>query len=113
MIGCPSSRRRISNASRVAATPYLERHLKPAGIRSHDTAGHCNVLKKTYVRTLPLKALEDRDVVNPFKTDSEYARNVEAATLHEVLAILCAAIRSVRHRHHLSSISFFIGSASG
>jgi integrase/recombinase XerD len=72
---------------------YLERHLTPAGIRSLDTAaGRIRVLKK-YLGELPLRALEQADVINRFKSDSEYARRVEISTLNKVLAILRAAIR--------------------
>jgi hypothetical protein len=72
---------------------YFERQLRPAGIRSLDTAsGRIKVLKK-YFGHLPVKALEDPAVVNRFKTDSEYAHAVAIATLHKVLAILRAAIR--------------------
>jgi len=72
---------------------YLERHLTPAGIRSLDTAaGRIRVLKK-YFGELPVKALEHADVINRFKTESEYAQSVEISTLHKVLAILRAAIR--------------------
>jgi integrase/recombinase XerD len=72
---------------------YFERHLKPAGIRSLDTAsGRIKVLKQ-YFGDLSVKALEEPAVVNRFKTESEYARRVEISTLHKVLAILPAAIR--------------------
>jgi integrase len=72
---------------------YFQRHLRPAGIRSLDTAaGRIRVLKK-YLGELPLKALEQADVINRFKTESEYSRRVEISTLHKVLAILRAAIR--------------------
>lgn len=72
---------------------YLERHLRPAGIRSlNSAAGRIKVLN-TYFGALPVKALEDPQIVNRFKTDSEYARRVEISTLHKVLAILRAAIR--------------------
>jgi integrase/recombinase XerD len=72
---------------------YFERHLTPAGIRSLDTAaGRIRVLKK-YFGELPVKALEQAEVINRFKAESEYARSVEISTLHKVLAILRAAIR--------------------
>ena len=72
---------------------YFERHLKPAGIRSLDTAaGRIKVLKQ-YFGDLPVRALEDAAVVNRFKTESDYAHKVEIATLHRVLATLRAAIR--------------------
>lgn len=72
---------------------YFERHLRPAGIRSLDTAaGRIKVLKQ-YLGDLSVKALEEPTVINRFKTESEYARKVEISTLHKVLAILRAAIR--------------------
>jgi len=72
---------------------YFERHLRPAGIRSLDTAaGRIKVLKQ-YFGHLPVKALEEPTVINRFKTESEYTRKVEISTLHKVLAILRAAIR--------------------
>src|SRR5581483_4991125 len=62
---------------------YFERHLRPAGICSLDTAaGRIRVLKK-YLGELPLKALEQADVINRFKTESEYSRRVEISTLHK------------------------------
>jgi hypothetical protein len=61
---------------------YFERHLRPAGIRSLDTAaGRIKVLKQ-YFGDLPVRALEDAAVVNRFKTESDYAHKVEIATLH-------------------------------
>src|SRR5206468_2723898 len=72
---------------------YFERHLRPAGIRSLDTAGGRIKVLKQYLGDLPVRALEDAAVVNRFKTESEYARRVEISTLHKVLAILRAAIR--------------------
>jgi integrase len=72
---------------------YLDRHLRPAGIRSLDTAaGRIKTLKQ-YFGELPIKALEDASIINRFKSDSEYARRVEISTLHKVLAIVRAAIR--------------------
>ena len=92
---------------------YFERHLRPAGIRSLDTAaGRIKVLKE-YFGDFPVKAPEDPEVVNRFKTDSEYARNVEIATLHKVLAILRAAIRwGQAQTPPLIDKSPFTGSAS-
>ena len=72
---------------------YFERHLRPAGIRSLDTAaGRIKVLKQHF-GDLSVKALEEPAIVNRFKTESEYSRRVEVSTLHKVLAILRAAIR--------------------
>ena len=51
---------------------YLERHLRPAGIRSLDTAaGRIKVLKQ-HLGDLPVKALEEPAIINRFKTESEY-----------------------------------------
>ncbi len=41
---------------------------------------------------LPLSALEEPDEINQFKTDSEYAEDVEIATMHRVLETLRAAM---------------------
>jgi integrase len=85
----------VANLQHVAGflDAYFERHLRPAGIRSLDTAsGRIKVLKK-YLGDLPTKALEEPEVINRFKTESDYARKVEISTLHKVLAILRAAIR--------------------
>ena len=106
--GCSSARSRpdaIRGSSRPARKAdrsparcrlldaYFERHLRPAGIRSLDTAaGRIKVLKQ-YFGDLPVKALEEPAVINRFKTESGYARRVEISTLHKVLAILRAAIR--------------------
>ncbi len=72
---------------------YFENHLKPAGIRSLDAARARLKVLKLYFGDLPVKALEEPAVINRFKADSEYARKVEIATLHKVLALLRAAIR--------------------
>jgi len=72
---------------------YFERYLEPAGIRSlNSAAGRIKALKGHF-GDLPIKALEDPDIVNGFKTRSEYAHRVKIATLHKALAILRAAIR--------------------
>jgi integrase len=91
----PAAKQRPADLQDVAGflDAYFERHLRPAGIRSLDTAaGRLKVLKK-YLGDLPVKALEEPAIVNRFKTESEYSRRVEISTLHKVLAILRAAIR--------------------
>jgi hypothetical protein len=45
-------------------------------------------------------SVEDPDVVNRFKADSDYARRVEISTLHRALAVLRAAIHWGRHSGH-------------
>ena len=72
---------------------YFESHLKPAGIRSLDTAGGRLKVLKRYFGDLPVKALEEPAVINRFKAESEYARKVKIATMHKVLALLRASIR--------------------
>jgi integrase len=47
---------------------------------------------KQQLGKLPLAALEDADEINRFKTDSEWAEDVEIATVHRVLERLRAAI---------------------
>lgn len=91
----PAAKQKPTDLQHVAGflDAYFERHLRPAGIRSLDTAaGRIRVLKKHF-GDLPVKALEQADIINRFKTESDYAKKVEIATMHKVLAILRAAIR--------------------
>jgi integrase len=71
---------------------YFERQAKPAGLRSIATVRSRIKVLKQYFGELPVNALEDPEVINRFKCDSEYADDVEIATLHKVLATLRAAI---------------------
>jgi integrase len=71
---------------------YLERYVKPAGLRSIDAIGSRIGVLKQHLGHLPLSALEDPDEINQFKTDSDYAEDVELATIHRVLETLRAAI---------------------
>lgn len=89
----PTAKQQPINLQHVAGflDAYFERHVTPSGIRSAPTvAGHIKVLKECF-NDLPVKALDDPDVINRFKT-SDYARRVELSTLHRVLAVLRAAI---------------------
>jgi integrase len=71
---------------------YFERCVKPAGLRSIGSVrGQIAVLKK-HLGDLPLSAIEEPDQINRFKTDSDYAEEVELASLHRVLERLRAAI---------------------
>jgi integrase len=71
---------------------YIERCVKPAGLRSIAAVrSRVGVLKK-HLGELKLAALEDPDVINRFKTESEYAEDVEIATMHRVLETLRAAM---------------------
>src|SRR4051794_3656540 len=71
---------------------YFERQVKPAGLRSVASVRSRIKVLKQYFGDLPVKSLEDPDVVNGFKSDSEYAEEVEISTLHKALATLRAAI---------------------
>src|SRR5919109_4277929 len=71
---------------------YIERCVKPAGLRSINAiCSRVGVLKQ-HLGPLPLSALEEPDDINRFKTDSDYAEDVELATIHRVLETLRAAI---------------------
>jgi hypothetical protein len=71
---------------------YVERCVKPAGLRSSNAiCSRVGVLKQ-HLGHLPLSALEEPDDINRFKTDSDYAEDVELATVHRVLETLRAAI---------------------
>ena len=47
---------------------------------------------KEHLGHLPLSALEEPDEINRFKTNSDYAEDVEVASIHRVLENLRAAI---------------------
>ena len=66
--------------------------MKPAGLRSIDAVCSRIGILKQHLGHLPLSALEEPDDVNQFKTDSDYAEDVELATMHRVLETLRAAI---------------------
>jgi hypothetical protein len=71
---------------------YLERCVKPAGLRSINSV-RCQVtVLKQHFGEMALPALEDADEINRFKTDSEYAEDLEVASVHRVLERLRAAI---------------------
>src|ERR1700730_18072119 len=59
---------------------YMERCVKPAGLRSLNSARSPGGTLKEYLGPLPLSALEDGDEINRFKTDSDYVDDVEIAT---------------------------------
>ena len=90
--GTRKSRRRISSTWPVSSTPTSSVTETCRDPQPRYGFGRIKVLKQHFGH-LPVKALEEPAVVNRFKTESEYARRVEIATLHKVLAILRAAIR--------------------
>jgi integrase len=71
---------------------YMERCVKPAGLRSINSVRSRVATLKEYLGQLPLSALEDADEINRFKTDSDYVDDVEIATVHRVLETLRAAM---------------------
>ncbi len=71
---------------------YFERQARPAGLRSIASVRSRIKVLKQYFGELSLKSLEDAAIINRFKSDSEYADDVEIATLHKVLATLRAAV---------------------
>jgi integrase len=67
---------------------YVERCAKPAGLKSvKSLCSRVAVLKK-HLGDLPVDALEESDEINRFKTDSDYAEQVELATIHRTLETL-------------------------
>ena len=77
---------------------YLEGHLRPAGIRSLDTAaGRIKVLK-LHFGDLAVKTLEEPAIINRFKTESEYSRRVEISTLHKSSRFCARPSAGARHR---------------
>jgi hypothetical protein len=72
---------------------YRERCAKPAGLRSIATVRRSQItVLRNNLGHLPLRALEDPDEINRFKTDSEWAEDVEVASIHRVLERLRAAM---------------------
>lgn len=64
---------------------YVERCVRPAALRSvKSVKSRVDVLKK-HLGELALDALEEPDEINRFKTDSDYAEDVEIATIHRAL----------------------------
>ena len=71
---------------------YVERCVKPAALKSvSSTCSRVDVLKM-HLGQLSLDALEEPDVINRFKSESEYAKRVELATIHRTLETLRAAM---------------------
>ena len=71
---------------------YLERCVKPAGLRSIGSVRSQIAVLKEQLGNLPLSGLEDPDEINRFKTNSDYAEDVELASVHRVLERLRAAM---------------------
>jgi integrase len=71
---------------------YVERCVKPAGLKSEKSIGSRVSILKEHLGKLPLDALEEPDDINRFKTESDYAEEVELATVHRSLETLRAAM---------------------
>ena len=82
---------------------YLERCVKPAGLRSIAAVRSRVGVLKEHLGQRPLHALEEPDEINRFKTESEYAEDVEIATMHRVLETLRAGHRIGEWRKHRRS----------
>jgi hypothetical protein len=66
----------------------VDRCVKPAGLSSlASVQSRVSVLER-YLGELPLDALEEPDEINAFKTESDYAEEVEIATIHRALELL-------------------------
>ena len=71
---------------------YMERCVKPATLKSIRSVESRVAVLKQHLGELPLDALEESDEINRFKSDSEYAEQVEVATIHRALETLRAAM---------------------
>jgi hypothetical protein len=71
---------------------YMERCVKPSGLRSLPSVRSRVAALKRHLGELPLDALEEPDEINAFKTESDYAEEVEIATVHRALELLRAAM---------------------
>ena len=71
---------------------YMDRCVRPAGLRSIRSVQSRVAALKQYLGELALDALEEPDDINRFKTESDYAEEVEIATVHRALETLRAAM---------------------
>ena len=91
------SARTIQAGSELRDVVGVPRRLRRAVRETGGAAKHRGVrsrvgVLKEHLGELPLTALEEPDEINQFKTDSEYAEDVEIATMHRVLETLRAAM---------------------
>jgi hypothetical protein len=71
---------------------YMDRCVKPAALKSlRSICSRVAVLKEN-LGELPVDSLEEADDINHFKTESEYAEEVELAAMHCSLETLRAAM---------------------
>ena len=91
----PARSAEVATDIRDAATfldAHWERCVKPAGLRSLGSVKSRLSVLKQHLGHLPLGALEEPDEINRFKSDSDYAEDVELASMHRVLERLRAAM---------------------
>jgi integrase len=91
----PARSAEVATDIRDAATfldAYWERCVKPAGLRSLGSVKSRLSVLKQHLGHLPLGAREEPDEINRFKSDSDYAEDVELASMHRVLERLRAAM---------------------
>jgi integrase len=92
----PRTRRPSSDATPKSVAEFLDaymnRCIKPAGLRSLRSVQSRVAALKEYLGELPLDALEEPDDINRFKTESDYADEMEIATVHRALETLRAAM---------------------
>lgn len=92
----PRTQRKSSDAAPTDVAgfldAYVERCVKPAALKSvRSICSRISVLKEN-LGELPLDSLEEPDDINRFKTESDYAEDVELATMHRSLETLRAAM---------------------
>lgn len=91
----PRRTRANTDASRRTVADFLdamERCVKPAGLLSLPSVQSRVAVLKRYLGSLPLAALEEPDDINTFKADSDYALEVEVATVNRALETLRGAM---------------------
>jgi len=71
---------------------YVARCIEPAAPRSVKSIRSRITVLKDNLGDLPLDALEEADEINRFKTESDYAGEVELASMHRALETLRAAV---------------------
>lgn len=90
----PLRQRRSSDASTVSGflDLFVDRYVTPQGLRSAASIRSRIKVLKANLGDLPLSAIEQPEPINRFKTESEYADDVELASVHRALEVLRTAI---------------------
>jgi integrase len=71
---------------------YVKEYVKPKKLRSIASVQSRIMVLKQYLGDEPVSILEQPDRLNWFKTESEYADDVELATVHRALEVVRTAI---------------------